>query len=354
MGIGVCFNNHYLCKATNLYALGIESKKKRLVSISFAAGILIMAVKFAAYYITASNAVLTDALESIINVFASGFAFYSIYLAAQPKDQNHPYGHGKIEFFSAGFEGALIILAGVFILWRAINQYFEPLVLEMLPEAILLVSVTVIANLFLGYRLITKGKQYSSLVLIADGRHLLVDALSSFVLTIGMIVIKLTGYQVLDSILSMILAVIILYNGYKLMRKSVAGLMDEADQDTMLRIVQILRDHRKTQWIDVHNLRIQKYGSDLHIDCHVTLPYYLNVQAMHDEVKEFECLIQRNFTNKVEIFVHVDPCMPECCHYCAMQNCPVRQFPHSKEVIWNSENLYKNQKHTHELKELSQ
>jgi cation diffusion facilitator family transporter len=312
-----------------------------------------MAVKFAAYYITASNAVLTDALESIINVFASGFAFYSIYLSAQPKDQNHPYGHGKIEFFSAGFEGALIILAGVFILWRAITQYFEPVILEALPEAILLVSITIVANLFLGYRLITKGKQYNSVVLVADGRHLLVDALSSFVLTIGMIVIKYTGFQTLDSILSMLLAAIILYNGYKLMRKSVAGLMDEADQETMLRIVQILRDHRRFQWIDVHNLRIQKYGSDLHIDCHVTLPYYLNVQEMHDEVKAFEDLIQRNFITKVEIFVHVDPCMPECCHYCAMPACPVRQHAHTQEVVWNSENLYKNQKHTHELSNIT-
>jgi cation diffusion facilitator family transporter len=307
-----------------------------------------MVMKFAAFSITHSNAVLTDALESIINVIASGFAFYSIYLAALPKDENHPYGHGKIEFFSAGFEGALIAFAGIFILYRAIANFSNPTELQALPESMAIIALTIIVNTVLGYKLLSEGKKHNSLILIADGKHLLVDSISSFILLTGIFIISLTGWHIIDSILSIILAGVILYNGYLLLRKSIAGLMDEADRQTLTKIAHILKEHRKDSWIDVHNLRIQRYGADLHLDCHITLPYYYNLQQMHDQIKSFEMLLEKSFENHVEVFVHVDPCLPECCHYCRISNCPVRYESKKADVEWTVENLYKNQKHFHE------
>lgn len=309
-----------------------------------------MAIKFLAFSITKSNAVLTDALESIINVIASGFAFYSLYLSALPKDKNHPYGHGKIEFFSAGFEGALIAFAGLFILYRSLTNLSNPTELRSLSEGMYIIAITVVVNTVLGYRLLTEGKKYNSLVLIADGKHLLIDSISSTVLLGGIFIISLTGWYILDSLLSLLLAGVILYNGYLLLRKSIAGLMDEADSLTLIKITNILKESRRDEWIDVHNLRIQRYGADLHLDCHITLPYYMNLQRMHDEVKSFEKLLEENFESHVEVFVHVDPCLPECCHYCRVKNCPVRYESKRTDVEWTTENLYKNQKHVHETR----
>jgi len=320
--------------------------KKKLIVISFSVSIILMFVKFFAFYLTGSNAILTDALESIINVMASGFAFYSIYLSSLPKDKNHPYGHGKIEYFSAGFEGALIFLAGLFIIYQAVNNLITPQPIGELPAGMLLIGITGIVNGILGYFLKTRGSQLHSITLIADGKHLLVDSISSLVLTAGIAVIYFTGFLIVDSLLSLLFALLILYNGYSLIRRSVAGLMDEADAATLSSLAQVLNSNKSSNWIDIHNLRVQKYGADMHIDCHLTLPYYLDLKTVHDEVHQLEEVIKQHFPGNVEVFVHVDPCLPEdCCHYCAVENCAVRKAAFVKNIPWTIKNLSQNQKH---------
>lgn len=305
-----------------------------------------MLLKFIAYYLTGSNAILTDALESIINVMASGFAFYSIYLSAQPKDKNHPYGHGKIEYFSAGFEGALIFLAGLFIIYQAIENLITPKPIQDLPVGMLLVGITGVINGILGYHLKRKGNQLHSITLIADGKHLIVDSMSSMILAAGIAVIYFTGLVIIDSLLSLSFALLILYNGYQLIRRSVAGLMDEADAETLAALARVLNENKSPNWIDIHNLRVQKYGADLHIDCHLTLPYYLDLKTVHDEVHQLEEVVKEQFAGNVEVFVHVDPCLPEdCCHYCPVSACPVRRGAFTKSIPWTIKNLSQNQKH---------
>ncbi|QHT72214.1 cation transporter [Rhodocytophaga rosea] len=305
-----------------------------------------MLLKFIAYYLTGSNAVLTDALESIINVMASGFAFYSIYLSAQPKDNNHPYGHGKIEYFSAGFEGALIFLAGLFIIYQALQNLVTPQPIRDLPLGMVIIAITGIVNGVLGYYLKTKGNNLHSITLVADGKHLLVDSMSSLILAAGIALIYYTNLVVIDSLLSLSFAFLILYNGYKLIRRSVAGLMDEADAETLSELARVLNENKNQNWIDIHNLRVQKYGADLHIDCHLTLPYYLDLKKVHDEVHQLEDVVKAQFAGNVEVFVHVDPCLPEdCCHYCPVATCPVRRAAFSKNIPWTIKNLSQNQKH---------
>lgn len=321
-----------------------NKRKIRLILLSFVASILLSGIKFSAYYITDSNAILSDALESIINVFASGFAWYSIQLSAQPKDTNHPYGHGKIEFFSAGFEGALIIIASLVIIIGAVTRLLDPAPLGNLPLGSALIFVTIVINSVIGYALVTEGKKYNSLALMADGKHLLSDSVSSILLIASVFLVITTGLEWIDSLASLLFGALIAYNGYHLVRKSVAGLMDESDLNLMHQVVETIRQSKKSHWVDVHNLRVQQYGSDLHIDCHLTLPYYWELHEAHQAVHEFENVLKANQPGETEIFVHADPCLPECCFFCRMENCKVRAHDFQHEIDWDVVNLSKNQK----------
>lgn len=307
--------------------------------------ILLMLAKFVAYFITGSNAILTDAAESIVNVIASSFAFYSIYLTTLPKDENHPYGHGKVEFFSAFIEGVLIGIAGIVIVFKSGYDLLYPKPILQLIEGATIIGVTGVINLVLGYYLISTGKNHKSITLEADGKHLLTDAITSGGLVLGIILIKLTGIFWLDGVISILLGLYILFNGYKLTRRSVGGLMDESNVDLVKSIIDILQQHRKDPWIDVHNLRAQQYGADLHIDCHLTLPYYFDLNRVHQEISEIDLMINGKADRKTELFIHADPCLPACCNYCKMKACPVRQEPFNSEIRWTIENATKNQKH---------
>ena len=324
--------------------LAVERQKK-IILVALVVSFLLMLGKFTAYFITSSNAILTDAAESIVNVLASAFAFYSIYLSAQPKDLNHPYGHGKVEFFSMFVEGILILLAGLLIILKSAYNLFYPPDVRDLFDGTIIVAVAGLANFFLGRFLIRESKKTNSIVLYADGKHLITDAYSSAGLVIGLIAITLTGNFYLDSILSIIMGLYIVYNGYKLVRKSVGGLMDESDFKVVNDVLEILNENRHNAWIDIHNLRTQSYGHELHIDCHVTLPYYYELNKVHDEISQIDTLINKNGFVRTEFFIHADPCLPQCCHYCRMEACPVRTEVQTKDIIWTPENVTRNQKH---------
>lgn len=320
-------------------------KQKRLIKISIGIGVLLMLIKFSAYLLTGSNAILTDAMESIVNVVASGFAFYSIHLASKPKDENHPYGHGKVEFFSVFLEGGLIFIAGLLILGKAGYNLLFPEQIERLIEGIGLVALTGAINWGYGTHLVRQSRKLNSLTLEADGRHLQTDAYSTLGLMIGLFLMYLTGWVWIDIALSIGLGIYILYSGYRLVRKSIAGLMDESDVELVEQIVTILEKNRKPDWIDVHNFRVQRYGQELHIDCHVTMPNYYLLQQVHDEVNAIDSIINAGQDSDTELFIHVDPCEPACCSYCAVANCPIRSEPFEALIPWNVENVSKNQKH---------
>jgi len=304
-----------------------------------------MVAKFTAYFITDSNFILTDAAESIVNVVASAFAFFSIYLAAQPKDANHPYGHGKVEFFSVFVEGILILIAGVTIVLKSIHGLFDPHPIHQILLGASIIGVTGMINGLLGWYLIHQGKILNSMTLDADGRHLITDMVTSAGLVVGLTLIYFTKIALLDNILSILVGLYIVFTGYKLTRKSVGGLMDEADFDVVEDLLKVLNDNRDEAWIDIHNLRAQKYGNELHIDCHLTLPNYFDLNRVHQEVKELDELINKEGSVKTEFFIHTDPCMPQCCHYCNMPNCPIRSEPKSKDIEWTMENVTRNKKH---------
>lgn len=304
-----------------------------------------MMAKFFAYFLTSSNFILTDAAESIVNVIASSFAFFSIYLSALPRDENHPYGHGKVEYFSVFLEGGLIVIAGVIIIVKSIFSLLEPHPVNDLLTGAIIIGITGLVNGALGYYMIQQGKKLPSITIEADGRHLLTDMVTSFGLVVGLLLIYFTGILWLDSGLSILVGLYILFTGYKLLRRSIAGLMDETDFGVVTNILKVLNDKRKEEWIDIHNLRAQKYGSELHIDCHLTLPNYFDLNRVHEEVSLVDKMINNEAGVKTELFIHTDPCLPECCHYCNMPNCPIRSEPKRVEFQWTLDKVMRNKKH---------
>lgn len=321
------------------------SKKQRLILLSLLTGVGLMLIKFLAYFLTESNAIFSDAAESIVNVVASSFAFYSIYLSAQPKDENHPYGHGKVEFFSVFVEGGLIFIAGSIILIKATYSIFFPSPIQHIEQGLWLIFSTALINLGVGWYLKKRGSALRSMTIEADGKHLQIDAMSSIGLIAGLYLMKITNMPWIDIVLSMGLGLYILFNGYKLLRKSISGLMDESDTEIVQEVVDALNKTRSQEWIDVHNMRIQRYGRELHVDCHLTLAKYYTLTKVHEVISDFEDKLNKEMDVPAELFVHADPCMPECCHYCTIQDCPIRSEEFSKHIEWTPINVTKNMKH---------
>lgn len=309
------------------------------------ASIVIAAIKFYAFFYTGSNAIFTDALESIINVVAGAFALFSVYYASLPKDENHPYGHGKIEFLSAGFEGGLIFFAGISIFIKSILGFIHPAEIKSLDVGIILSVVTGVANFFLGKYLINLGNKKHSVTLIADGKHLLSDTYTSIGLVVGLVLIYFTGLVWLDNVVALVFAALIIRTGFVLLKQSINDLLDEADYKTMDELMKIMNKHRRSEWIDVHNLRLLKYGLHLHVDCHVTLPWYFTLEESHKHVTDFETLVNNEMNGRVEFFIHSDPCLPFSCSICSIENCAKRQHKFENKVEWNMHNLLPNKKH---------
>lgn len=306
---------------------------------------VLFAVKVLAYYLTDSVAILTDALESTVNVVASLIGLYSLYVAAKPRDTDHPYGHGKVEFISAAVEGVLISIAGLIIIYEAILNFIHPHAISKIDYGIILVAASAIINYLVGWLAIKTGKKNNSLALLASGKHLQSDTWSTLGIIAGLVLILFTGWVWVDSVVAIIFGIIIIYTGYRIVRRSVAGIMDEADLALLERMVVLLNNQRHSNWVDLHNLRVIKYGSVLHIDCHFTVPWYLNVHEAHREIDELQAVIKNEFGEAVELFVHTDGCLPFSCSICAKTECLHREKPFEKKVEWTPQNIMQNRKH---------
>ena len=310
-----------------------------------AISVILLVVKFVAYYLTQSVAVLTDAMESIVNVAAGFIGLYSLYIAAKPRDFNHPYGHGKAEFLSAAIEGTLILSAGAIIIYKAVQHLIFPVAITSIDQGIFLVGATAVVNLAMGFVGVRIGKRNQSLALIASGRHLISDSYSTFGIIVGLLLILFTKLVWIDSAVAILFGLFIIYTGYRIIRRSIAGIMDEADQELLSRMIQLLNLNRRENWVDLHNLRVIKYGSVLHVDCHLTVPWYLNVQEAHAEIEALGALIRKEFGELLELFVHSDGCLYVQCPICIKSNCPVRHHPLEKRIEWTLENILKDKKH---------
>ena len=316
--------------------------QKLLVSVS----VLLFIIKIVAWVITGSVAILTDALESTVNVIAGFIGLYSIVLSSKPKDKEHPYGHGKVEFISSAIEGTLISIAGMIIIYEALDNLIHPHELEKLDHGLILIAVTALVNYFVGFYCIKKGKANNSPILVASGSHLKSDTYSTIGLLVGLLFVIITGYKWIDSIAALFFAFIIIFTGYKIIRKSISGIMDEKDAEIIDEIVDVLNKNRNRNWIDIHNIRVINYAGFYHIDCHLTVPYYINVNEAHSILDTLTDTINEHFQNRVEFFIHVDGCLSSQCSICNLSNCDKRSMQYVKTIEWTHQNIISNKKHS--------
>lgn len=311
-------------------------------------GIILFVGKIVAWKLTNSDAVFSDAMESIVNVISAFMGLYSLYLAAKPRDEDHPYGHGKVEFVTSGIEGALIAIAGIMIMYEGVHSLISGKVLNKLDLGIWIIAATAIINYLLGYISIKKGKAENSLVLISSGKHLQSDTFTTLGVVVSLIVVYFTKIYWLDSVVALGFGIYIIVVGYKIVRKSLSGIMDEQDPDLLNQIIRVLEENRRTEWIDVHNMKIQQFGAHLHIDAHITLPWYYSLRDAHSEMEKTILLLVNNIDRTIEFNFHMDDCRPISCSICQIADCPVRENDFVKRIIWTPENVTCVDKHTAE------
>ena len=308
--------------------------RRRAAIVSMTVGVSLLLIKFGAYYLTGSTAVLSDALESIINVVASGFAFLSIIISARPPDESHPYGHGKVEFFSAGFEGALIVIAAVSIIWAAILALLHPAPLKSLDFGLLLLVLGGVVNYLLGVFLIRSGKNAKSAALVADGRHVQADAFTSAGVIVGLALVMLTGWNWIDPLVAIFVALNILRSGYHLLTEAVGGLMDKADPEFLTSVADVLQQIRRPEWIFPHHLRSWRSGAVRYIDFHLVMPRYWPLSKLHQTHKNIETQLLMALDTPGQVVIHFDPCSDDYCPLCMVEACPLRTAPFQKKLTW--------------------
>ena len=308
-------------------------------------GIVLFVGKLLAWKLTNSDAVFSDAMESIVNIIAAFLGLYSLHLANKPKDEDHPYGHGKVEFVTSGIEGALIIFAGIMIIIRSADSLLYGNKLKELDYGMLIISATAIINYILGILSYKKGIAENSVVLQSSGKHLQSDTITTFGVVLSLILVYFTNLFWIDAVFAVLFGGYIIFVGYKIIRRSLSGIMDEADLDMMAKLAIFLNKNRRDAWIDLHNVRIQKHGSKLHLDGHLTLPYYYELREAHDEMEAMILTIVEDTDRNIEFNLHLDDCKTFSCEICQLENCPVRAHDFVKKIDWTAENIAQPDKH---------
>lgn len=307
--------------------------------------VIVFVLKVVTFFVTHALSVLSDTLESVVNIVATIVGSYSMYIAAKPKDKDHPYGHGKAEFISSAFQGTLIIGVGCLIIYESIDSFIHPVTLHNLGNGFWLLILIAFINIATALIVMRIGKQNGSSALVTSGKLFLIDFFTTISVAIGLLILILTNIQKVDSIIAILLGAWVVFDGYKILRASLAGIMDEADMVLLETVIAEINVNRNEYWIDLHNLRVIKYGPLLHIDCHLTMPWYLNVQEAHVIMDQFTDMIKSKFGDSVEFFIHIDGCMPFSCAICSIDTCEKRKHSFQKRLDWTMENVLSNQKH---------
>jgi cation diffusion facilitator family transporter len=279
----------------------------KAMQLSLAVGFFMLAIKCYAFFLTGSSAILSDSAESIVHVFAVGFAVYSMWLSHKPADRDHTYGHDRITFFSAGFEGGLIIVAAFFILYQAMQKITYGFELENLDVGMLFISIATVLNGGLGLYLIGQGKRYHSLVLEADGKHILTDCMTSLGVLLALVSYRLTGWIYFDPLIAILIALNILWTGVKLLYNAFHGLMDRTDEALDQRIRLVLTQAAKKYQISYHNLRHRNAGNRLMIEVHLLFPSEFSIFKAHELATHIEQEVASRFEKPTELVTHLEP-----------------------------------------------
>lgn len=310
-----------------------EQKQRNFAAIaSLVIGATLMLLKFWAFSLTGSEAIRSDAMESIVNVITAAFAIFVVYYAAKPADTDHPYGHGKMEYFSAAFEGGLISFAALFIIIEAIRALLGEYRLQNLDSGLYITFGAGVANLVLGWFLIYMGKKNKSSALRASGHHVISDFVTSAGVIIGLFIVKLTGLTWVDAVIAILVGLYLAYTGFRLAKDSVGGLLDAEDIDLLKELADVFQKSMIPGIIQLHHVKIIRSGFYHHIDAHVVLPEFWEVALVHEKVNEFEKKVIKNYHFNGEMNFHMDPCRRVYCKHCNLEDCSIRQEPFQQKM----------------------
>jgi len=278
----------------------------RIALASIGIGVVVLALKVAAYWLTGSAALLADALETIVNVASSLATVIAVWFALKPADSNHPYGHDKAEYFGAVLVGVMIVLAALSIFYAAWQGLTDD---EPLTYSVTGLGVNALAALINGAwaaYLIRFGRQNASPALTADGKHLMADVFTSAGVLAGVVLVFLTGWEPLDAILAAIMGVVVLWSGWHVMKESVSGLMDEsASEETLTKIRTLISDHGEGA-LEAHDLRTRQAGASTFIEFHLVVPGSMTVETAHDICDRIELAISQDMPG-ARVTIHVEP-----------------------------------------------
>lgn len=307
--------------------------------VSLAVGSAILALKLLAWLLTGSTALLADAAESVVNVLAAAILTYSLAVSARPPDANHPYGHGKAEALSAMVEGALVMVAGLAIVAEAARRIYLGPELHNLGQGISVSVFAGLANLALGGYLLAQGRRHRSEALHADGVHVLTDTVTTAAGIGALLIVGWTGWALLDPLVGLAVAANVLWAGWRVVRRSLTGLLDEADFDLLVQIGEHIERHRIPEWCEIHQLRAWAAGSTQHVDLHLVVPRYLSLEAAHGVADRLERIILGTIHEDGDAVIHIDPCRPVHCPRCTVESCPVRSAPLDEPVSFDVRSL---------------
>ena len=309
-----------------------DKERSFAAQLSLVVGLALLVVKFWAWGMTHSQAVLSDALESIINVVGAGLLIFVIYYGSQPADEDHPYGHGKIEYFSSAFEGGLITFAAILIMIEASTALIIQKPLHELNFGLYVVIGAGVVNLALGLYLIHKGKTKKSIALKASGKHIITDFWTSVGVAIGLVLVKFTGLIWIDSVTAIVVAVLILKAGLGLFMDAFDGLMDKENPEDIERLSKIFSENMTHLVIQIHHLKVIRSGRYHHIDAHLVVPEYWNVKDIHENILLFEKRVIAAYGYAGEIHFHLDPCRKVYCKFCDVEDCSIRKEQFEKRM----------------------
>ena len=305
----------------------IQSQRSRIrVSLlSITAGLFILGLKYYAFHISNSAALKSDAIENVVNVVAAVFALGAIIFAGKPADREHPYGHGKIEHFSAAFEGGMISLAAVLIFYEAIHSFVDQPPLAHLGRGMAINFVAGVLNGLLGLYLIRVGRKQHSQALEADGHHVLSDFYVTLGLAAGLFLVNLTGLRWLDPLIALGVGGILAWTGFKLVRSSSSALLDTEDPELLAHLVDIINQVRPVDVLAIHEMRTLRSGRHVHVDIHMVLPEFYGIAQSHDLAETFAQTVVKEAGIEGELHTHVDPCQRALCAQCGVSPCPIRR-----------------------------
>lgn len=331
-------------------------KNYKFQRIIAAVGALLLIAKFLAYFITNSVAILTDALESIVNVVAGIIGVYALYLTMQPADESHPYGHGKVELISSSVEGSMIIIAGALIIFESVSRLVSgDYTLRSLDLGLIIVAVAAVVNFTMGYTAIKMGRSSHSPALEASGKHLCSDTYSSVGIILGLLVVRiliLLGIEAywIDPIMALVFGAVIIYTGSHVLINSMNGIMDKADMNIIKDVTRCINHIRTEDVIDVHHLRVNRYGASVHIDAHMTVPQDMTVGEASQFVQNFRVEVNSNLEEEVDITFMAEPCDSTYCKRCPRECCPNRSGDFMKKQILSIEYVVRGDRKTKHLR----